>query len=96
MLCIMHSRGSTKYDIMGLIACYLCNRMEHLLFRVIFQMKALQLDKLFEAESTQGNALSRILPAGPREILRMMMTLANCEERGVRTSKLRIYKERRK
>jgi hypothetical protein len=39
------------------------------LTRMILQMIALQLDELLEPKPAQGHASSRVLPAGPREVL---------------------------
>ena len=45
------------------------------LFRVFLDMVALQLDKLLESESAQGNATSRVLPAGPGKILQCVSVI---------------------
>lgn len=45
------------------------------LFRMFLDMVALQLDKLFESESAQSNATSRVLPSGPGKILQCVSVI---------------------
>ncbi len=40
------------------------------LIRIVLDMEVLQLDKLFETELAQSDALARILPSRPRQVLR--------------------------
>jgi hypothetical protein len=47
----------------------------HHLFRVIFDVVALKLDELIEAEPAQRLSLSRILPPHPGEILILLASV---------------------
>lgn len=48
--------------------------MHYRLFGVVLDVVALELNKLVEAKLAQRLSLTRILPANPREILRMLVT----------------------